>query len=93
LLFKNNRFNIYDRSALPPSHVNEFYKSYAHFIEILGREEMYWNHCLEPGTVMIYNNWRVLHGRTSFTGKRIFGGCYVSMTEFLSKARTLKLIT
>lgn len=54
---------------------------------------MYWNHCMQPGTVMIYNNWRVLHGRTSFTGKRIFGGCYVSMTEFLSKARTFKLIS
>lgn len=87
------RFNIYDRSAQPPSRVNEFYESYAHFVEILEREEMYWKHCLQPGTVMIYNNWRVLHGRTSFTGKRIFGGCYVSMTEFLSKARTLKLIS
>lgn len=54
---------------------------------------MYWKHCLQPGTVVIYNNWRILHGRTSFTGKRFFGGCYVSMTEFLSKARILKLIS
>lgn len=87
------RFNIYDRSALPPSRVNEFYKSYAHFLEILEKEELYWKHCLKPGTVVIYNNWRILHGRTSFTGKRVFGGCYVSMTEFLSKARTLQLIS
>ncbi|XP_025205009.1 trimethyllysine dioxygenase, mitochondrial [Melanaphis sacchari] len=86
------RFNIYDRSPLPPSRVNEFYKSYAHFLEILEREEMCWKHCLKPGTVIIYNNWRILHGRTSFTGKRIFGGCYISMTEFLSKARILQLI-
>lgn len=54
---------------------------------------MYWKHCLEPGTVVIYNNWRMLHGRTSYTGKRFFGGCYVSMSEFLSKARTLDLIS
>lgn len=89
----NVRFNIYDRSPVPPSNINEFYESYAHFIEILNREDMYWKHGLQPGTVMIYNNWRVLHGRTSFTGKRIFGGCYVSMGDFLSKARTLQLIS
>lgn len=88
------RFNICDRSPLPPSHnINEFYESYAHFVEILKREEMYWRFYLQPGTVVIYNNWRILHGRTSFQGKRFFGGCYVSMTEFLSKARTLQLIS
>jgi len=88
------RFNIYDRSPLSPSHnINEFYESYAHFVEILTREELYWEHYLQPGTVVIYNNWRMLHGRTSFTGKRFFGGCYISMSEFLSKARTLQLIS
>lgn len=94
-IIENVRFNIYDRSPLPPSHdrIDEFYESYAHFVEILTREEMYWTHGLQPGTVVIYNNWRMLHGRTSFSGKRYFGGCYVSMTEFLSKARVLKLIT
>jgi len=91
---KNIRFNIYDRSPLPPTHnIKEFYESYAHFLEILEREEMYWTYHLQPGTVVIYNNWRMLHGRTSFTGKRLFGGCYISMTEFLSKARILQLIS
>lgn len=88
-----NRFNINDRSSLPPPRSDEFYESYAHFVQILEREEMYWKHCLQPRTVVIYNNWRILHGRTSFTGKRIFGGCYITMTELLSKARTLQLIT
>lgn len=89
----NIRFNINDRSSLPPLRINEFYESYAHFVEILKREDIYWKHCLQPGNVVIYNNWRILHGRTQFTGKRYFGGCYISMSEFLSKARILQLIS
>jgi alpha-ketoglutarate-dependent taurine dioxygenase len=93
ILIKIIRFNIYDRSPQPSDRMNEFYESYAHFVEILKRKELYWNHSLQPGTVVIYNNWRILHGRTSFTGERIFGGCYISMSEFLSKARVLQLIS
>ncbi|XP_050436652.1 trimethyllysine dioxygenase, mitochondrial [Adelges cooleyi] len=87
------RFNIYDRTCQPQSRITEFYASYAHFVEILKREELYWEYALQPGTVVIYNNWRILHGRTAFTGKRVFVGCYVSTAEFLSKARTLGLIS
>lgn len=47
---------------------------------------------LQPGTIAFLNNWRVLHGRASFTGYRKMGGCYVAMGELLSKARILKVI-
>lgn len=35
----------------------------------------YWSQ-LEPGRALIFDNWRVLHGRSSFTGKRRMCGGY-----------------
>ncbi|XP_050544699.1 trimethyllysine dioxygenase, mitochondrial-like [Daktulosphaira vitifoliae] len=85
------RFNIYDRSPKPPTRSQEFYESYAHFVEILKRKDLYWKQTLLSGTIIFVNNWRVFHGRTEFTGRRYFCGCYVSMSDFLSKARILGL--
>ena len=44
---------------------------------------------LTPGTALIVNNWRVLHGRAAFTGTRSLGGCYVGHDEHTSKHRVL----
>ena len=44
--------------------------------EILKRETLqYWAQ-LEPGRPVIFDNWRVLHGRSAFTGKRRICGGY-----------------
>uniref|UniRef100_A0A8D8LZZ9 Trimethyllysine dioxygenase, mitochondrial n=1 Tax=Cacopsylla melanoneura TaxID=428564 RepID=A0A8D8LZZ9_9HEMI len=45
-----------------------------------------------PGRVLFINNWRVLHGRSSYRGQRTLTGCYVTMGNLLSRARMLKLI-
>ncbi|KAJ8726847.1 hypothetical protein PYW08_015244 [Mythimna loreyi] len=45
-----------------------------------------------PGTVMIMDNFRVLHGRTGFSGSRVLGGSYVARSDWLDKARALGLI-
>ena len=45
---------------------------------------------LKPGTVLFVDNWRVLHGRSAFTGKRIVTGCYLPRDDWLSKAATLE---
>ncbi|XP_050544698.1 trimethyllysine dioxygenase, mitochondrial-like [Daktulosphaira vitifoliae] len=87
------RFSINDRSPKPPTRIQEFYESYAHFVEILKREDLYWKQLLVPGTVLFVNNWRLFHGRTKFTGRRFFCGCYVSESDFSSRARVLGLIS
>lgn len=51
-----------------------------------------WWFKLNPGTVVIFDNWRVLHGRAAYTGRRKITGCYVARTEFESVARTMGLI-
>ena len=44
---------------------------------------------LPPDWLLVTNNWRVLHGRTGFTGNRRLLGSYISMESFLSKHRLL----
>ncbi|NOX29835.1 MAG: hypothetical protein GXP35_07290 [Actinobacteria bacterium] len=41
----------------------------------------------KPGRAMIINNWRVLHGRTAFTGSRRFLGAYLNHEDLESVRR------
>lgn len=90
-----NRFNIYDRSARLPVQKNQvdmFYKSLRALASAVYNPAGEWWFKLKPGTVAFVNNWRVMHGRSSFTGKRHLIGSYLSMADFLSRARVLRLI-
>uniref|UniRef100_A0A182P3E3 Trimethyllysine dioxygenase, mitochondrial n=1 Tax=Anopheles epiroticus TaxID=199890 RepID=A0A182P3E3_9DIPT len=89
------RFNPYDRAPMrtvAPGDVPQFYADYRQLAEELYREEAQWKFQLTPGTVLIFDNWRVLHGRMAYSGKRVMTGCYVARTEYQSVARTMGLV-
>ena len=44
----------------------KFYKAIKKFDLIANDKEYQWRHILKPGELLIFNNWRVLHGRSSF---------------------------
>jgi trimethyllysine dioxygenase len=72
------RWNNDDRAVLDMSikHTVRWYDAARKFDKILKSDEMqYWAQ-LEPGRPLIFDNWRVLHGRSSFTGKRRICGGY-----------------
>ena len=84
------RFNLYDRApfkTVPAGKIRQFYSD----LKVLAREfENVENRILfrlQPGTVLIFDNWRILHGRLAYTGKRTMTGCYVARTEFQSALR------
>lgn len=84
------RFNLYDRAPLnsiPTNKIREFYSDLKILTKELENPENRVTFQLEPGTVMIFDNWRVLHGRNAYNGKRTMTGCYVQRTEFLSALR------
>ncbi|KAL5003958.1 hypothetical protein ScPMuIL_017414 [Solemya velum] len=91
----NIRFNPYDRAPLytvPPDKVQEFYRAYqALSTEIKNKDNEFWIK-LEPGMVLFIDNWRVLHGRAAFTGKRVITGCYLSRDDLMSTARVLQIL-
>lgn len=44
------------------------------------------------GEVIFIDNWRVMHGRTAYSGLRHMGGGYVSRTDWRSRAAVLGLV-
>lgn len=89
------RFNMNDRAplkTLPHDQIMQYYSDLRLLAGEIQNQENEWWFKLKPGTVMIFDNWRILHGRAQYTGKRVMTGCYVSRTEFLSTARTMGII-
>ncbi|EOA82518.1 uncharacterized protein SETTUDRAFT_180821 [Exserohilum turcica Et28A] len=81
------RWNSSDRASiqLPVEHVEIWYDAARQFDSLLKKEENeYWEQ-LKPGRVLIFDNWRVLHGRSSFTGKRRICGAYLHRDDWISK--------
>lgn len=84
------RFNLYDRAPLntfPAAKIRQFYKDLKIMASEFENPENRICFKLEPGNVLIFDNWRVLHGRLAYTGKRTMTGCYVQRSEFLSVLR------
>ncbi len=84
-------FNNYDRSPmwLPPADMSAFYAAYeALHQRTVDPENQHQIH-VQAGQALVFDNWRVLHGRTAFTGSRRFQGGYVGRDEVDSRRRTL----
>lgn len=84
------RWNNDDRAVLDlRSHdtIKRWYDAARKFDKILKSDEMqYWAQ-LKPGKPLIFDNWRVLHGRSSFTGKRRICGGYSRFISLREKLR------
>ncbi|MCJ1318493.1 hypothetical protein MMC15_003823 [Xylographa vitiligo] len=93
------RWNNDDRAVLPVNSagrqseisVDAWYDAARKWVDILRRAESeYWEQ-LRPGRALIFDNWRVLHGRSAFTGKRRICGGYMNHDDFMSRWRTLNM--
>eukprot|EP00128_Syssomonas_multiformis_P011299 Colp12_sorted_trinity150504_noHs@12160 len=89
------RFNNDDRSVLnhlPFSEVPKFYSALRAFNNILRSPQIEYKFQLLPGRAVIFDNWRVLHGRDSFTGMRRLCGAYHNRDDVLSRSRMLGVL-
>jgi trimethyllysine dioxygenase len=80
------RWNNSDRASieLPIEEVETWYDAARKFNALLIKtENEYWEQ-LVPGRVLIFDNWRVLHGRSAFTGKRRICGGYLNRDDWIS---------
>ena len=84
-------FNNYDRAPfwLPEPEMSAFYAAYSAFHDLAVDEARWLEVRLEPGDAVVFDNWRVLHGRRAYTGSRVFHGCYHDRDEILSRRRVL----
>jgi trimethyllysine dioxygenase len=82
-------FNNADRAPflLPPDEMVELYDALRAFDLLANDERLQWRHVLAPGEALLFDNWRVLHGRTSYTGSRRLCGAYLNHEDFESRLR------
>lgn len=87
------RWNNDDRhsSTQWPSHERMimWYRAARVWTELLHSPQFKWEVALQPGTPVIFDNWRMAHGRRAFEGQRRVCGGYIGMDEFLARARMM----
>jgi gamma-butyrobetaine dioxygenase len=87
------RFNNRSLQALrrPPGEVAAFYAAYRRWAARLAQPELALTLRLKPGDCLIFDNTRVLHGRTGFTstGDRLLQGCYADLDGLASTVAVL----
>lgn len=81
------RWNNSDRAsiALPIEDTEKWYDAAHKFDQLLKKQENEFWEQLVPGRVVIFDNWRVLHGRSAFTGKRRICGGYINRDDWVSR--------
>ena len=85
-------FNNYDRAPtlMTEAEATRFQHAYALLHKHVTDQENWLKIPLTPGKTLIFDNWRNLHGRMGYVGKRVFYGCYHSRAVFESKIRVLQ---
>ncbi|CAM9146406.1 unnamed protein product, partial [Lampetra fluviatilis] len=89
------RYNNYDRLSLALSGHEEarrWYRAHRHLTALLRQPSTEAWFQLQPGTVLLIDNWRVLHGREAFVGPRRVCGCYLPHDDLMDTARRLGLL-
>jgi len=84
-------FNNADRAPflLPPDEMEQFYEALRAFEALANDASLQWRRVIRPGTAILFDNWRVLHGRAAYTGHRHLCGAYLNHEDFESRRRRL----
>jgi trimethyllysine dioxygenase len=85
-------FNNADRAPflLPPDEMDRFYEALRAFEALANDHRLQWRRVNPPGEAMLFDNWRLLHGRTAYTGHRHLCGGYVNREDYESRLRVLR---
>ena len=93
------------QAPFPLNTPHEFYDALAHFAALVEAPAAVYSHRLEEGEVVVFDNRRVLHGRTAFEGRELAGmgdretsgelsrwlkGCYFEGDVMSSHGRMLR---
>jgi len=86
----NNR--SIDTINLPIDKIRHFYKAYRHWSEIIERDDLKITFKLSEGDLMLLDNTRIMHARTTFSkkGKRHLQGAYTDLDGLYSQLNVLE---
>lgn len=77
---------------MEPEDMPRAYAALRRFSEVAGSDEFQMRYAFRPGDLVIFDNRRVLHGRTSIDaagGRRVLHGTYIDHDEIHSRLRVL----
>ena len=84
-------FNNHDRAPfrLENNQMIQFYDAYKIFHNLANDSSRQFEFILDPGKVLTFDNWRLLHARSSLTGYRQLCGGYHNREDFESRLRSI----
>lgn len=90
--YRQVAYNNYDRAPfrLPTPRMNAFYKALRLWDRLVNDPAFEICFQLLPGTALLFDNWRTLHGRRAYRGFRRLCGAYLNYEDFESKLRVLR---
>lgn len=86
-------FNNLDRApfALEPGRMETFAEAYAAFATHANDRSLQYRRRLAPGSLVLFDNWRLLHARDAYSGYRRLAGAYLNKEDVESRLRVLRL--
>jgi len=86
-------YNNLDRApfALEPERQLAFYRALAAFDRLCSDPTLQHRRRLLPGSVLLFDNWRVLHARDAYVGRRRLAGVYLNKEDVESRLRFLRI--
>ena len=91
------RFEPFDekvQSALkkinPEASMLDLYAAMKTFTKWMTHEDVQYKFTLKPGTMLLTDNFRMMHGRTPYTGKRCLRGCYTYIEDWRAVLRAVR---
>ena len=84
-------YNHHDRAPflLAEPLMTEVFDALTHVDEVANDAMMQFELAMRPGDMVIFDNWRLLHGRRAFTGARHIAGGYINREDVDSALRLL----
>jgi trimethyllysine dioxygenase len=85
-------YNNHDRAPflLPPQQLRALYAALATFARLCADPALQYRRRLLPGSVLLFDNWRVLHARDAYRGYRRLAGVYLNKEDVESRLRVLR---
>jgi trimethyllysine dioxygenase len=85
-------FNNLDRAPLflPEFELRAFYRAYGEFARLANDRSLQYRRRLEPGSLVLFDNWRLLHARDAYQGYRRLAGAYLNKEDVESRLRVLR---
>jgi trimethyllysine dioxygenase len=86
-------YNNHDRApfVLPVEQHRRFYRALATFAGLCAQSRLHYRRRLLPGSVLLFDNWRLLHARDAYVGYRRLAGAYLNREDVESRLRVLRI--